>query len=38
MYITFAEDGATKCVWVQPKLESIVRTHIFKKQATTENL
>jgi len=35
MYISFVEDGAPKCVWVQLKLENLLRTCIFKKQANS---
>jgi len=31
MYISFVEDGAPKCVWVQLKLENLLRKHIFNK-------
>jgi len=31
MYISFVEDGTPKCVWVQLKLENLVRTYIVRK-------
>jgi len=34
MYISFVEDGAPKCVWVQLKLENLLRTYIFRKQTS----
>lgn len=31
MYISFVEDGVPKCVWVQLKLENLLRTYTLKK-------
>jgi len=32
MYVNVVEDGNHKCLWVLPKLENILRTHILNKQ------
>jgi len=32
MYISIVEDGVSKCFWVLPKLENIVRTRVLKKR------
>lgn len=31
MYISYVEDGEIQCVWVQLKLENLLRAHIYKK-------
>jgi len=32
MYVNVVDDGVSKCLWVLPKLENIVRTHVLKQR------